>query len=129
MAATEQRLGPLQQAVLDYVWENPGSTVRECLESINGKADKPYAYTTILTVLDVLHRKGLVNRRRRKNAYCYTARKTKTLYLTEKLSELLASFSKTTDPVASSLVDALEGSDPAEIESLVAELKIRGHIS
>lgn len=128
MAGKNQRLGPLQQDVLDYVWDSGTCTVRQCLEQLNDSGTKQYAYTTIQTVFDILHKKGLVSRRRYKNAYQYTARQTKSSYLSNKLAELISLFGKAASPVASSLVDALEDTDAAEIESLIKELKNRGHI-
>ena len=120
-------LGPLQQQVLDYVWEHVGCTVRDCLDGMKPEGNKQYAYTTIQTVFDTLHKKGLVSRRRRKNAFCYTAKKTRTIMLAERVKDLIGRFGKAPEPIASSLVDALEG-DSEDISALVNELKARGHI-
>ena len=50
------QLGPLQRRVLEYVWDHPGCTARDCVDAINGLDGKQYAYTTIKTVFDVLHK-------------------------------------------------------------------------
>ena len=39
-------------------------TVRDVMEALNQRADKPRAYTTYMTVLGRLHQKDLVKRRR-----------------------------------------------------------------
>ena len=70
-------LGPLQQEVLEFIWDNPGCTVRDCVEGLNARGQKQYAYTTIQTVFDNLHKKHLVSRRRTKTAYHYGARQTR----------------------------------------------------
>ncbi len=127
MRNNKNDLGPLQQQVLDFAWEHEGCTVRQCLDEMVPSEDKKYAYTTIQTVFDMLHKKGLVSRRRRKNAYCYTAKKTRTAMLAERVKDLIGRFGRAPEPIASSLVDALEG-DAEEIQALVAELKSRGHI-
>ena len=127
MKSNIQELGPLQQQVLDYAWEHEGCTVRQCLDEMVPIGNKKYAYTTIQTVFDMLHKKGMVTRRRRKNAFCYTAKKTRTVILAERVKELIGRFGKAPEPIASSLVDALEG-DAEEIHALVKELKSRGHI-
>lgn len=120
-------LGPLQREVLNYVWANPGCTVRGCRESLAG-AGREYAYTTVQTVMDALHRKKLIARRRTKTAYHYTARESRPGLLARALRELLARFRAPAEPVMSGLVDALEQSGPGEIEALVMELRQRGHV-
>lgn len=122
----EQPLGPLQQRVLEFIWEHPGATARDCLEALNGTNGKQYAYTTIKTVLDSLHKRKLVARRRVKTAYHFTARQSQASLLAQRLRELLARFSLEPQPIASSLVDVLAEDDPQQLEALAAELKQRG---
>ncbi|MDO5502388.1 MAG: BlaI/MecI/CopY family transcriptional regulator [Actinomycetia bacterium] len=69
------RLGDLERAVMDRLWaidpvtsENAMS-VREVHESI--AADRDIAYTTVMTVLDRLAKKGLVTREREGRAWRY----------------------------------------------------------
>lgn len=121
-------LGPLQRQVLNFIWDNEGCTVRQCLEGISAENRKEYAYTTIQTIFDVLYRKKLVARRRRKNAYHYSAKQSRAGMMAERLKDLFKRFTSSPQPVASSLVDALEHSDPSELDSLVEELKSRGYI-
>jgi len=128
MANTKMDLGPLQRQVMDYVWTHPGCTVRDCRDEL-AQSGKDHAYTTIQTVFDALHRKRLLSRRRVKNAFHYTPLKTREGLLSVMLRELLARLGMTQQPVASSLVDALEGGDGEELRALIDELKARGHIS
>jgi predicted transcriptional regulator len=125
--AAESELGPLQRDVLSFIWEHPACTVRDCRDHLDEKQGREYAYTTIQTVFDALHRKRLVARRRSKNAYRYEAAKSRSGLLTQGMRELLARFGAQQQPVASSLVEALEG-DPEEIRALIEELKARGHL-
>ena len=55
----DQVLGELESQVMTLVWENPGATAREVYSGL-GKPN--LAYTTIVTILDRLHAKGLVAR-------------------------------------------------------------------
>lgn len=65
-----QGLGELEAAVMDVLWHAEGPrSVREVREEIN--QDRTLAYTTIMTVLDNLHRKGWAQRERRGRAYHY----------------------------------------------------------
>ncbi|WP_409463959.1 BlaI/MecI/CopY family transcriptional regulator [Amycolatopsis sp. GA6-003] len=64
-----QGLGELESAAMDVLWRaGEARTVREVLEELN----RGLAYTTVLTVLDHLHRKGWADREKRSRAYCYT---------------------------------------------------------
>jgi predicted transcriptional regulator len=61
-------LGDLEAAVMDVLWraEEPVK-VRDVLERL----DRKLAYTTVMTVLDNLHRKQWVNRELHGRAYLY----------------------------------------------------------
>lgn len=65
-------LGPLQARILKALADRGASSVREIVDAQSGPA--PLAYTTVMTVLDHLHRKGMVTRRRIGKGYRYTAR-------------------------------------------------------
>jgi predicted transcriptional regulator len=63
-------LGDLEGAVMDVLWRaDRPATVRDVLERLH--AGKPLAYTTVMTVLDNLYRKGWVDRERDGRAYLY----------------------------------------------------------
>jgi BlaI family transcriptional regulator, penicillinase repressor len=49
---------------MDLVWELGEATVRSGLDALNARADKPRAYTTVMTTMARLHTKGLLDRRR-----------------------------------------------------------------
>jgi predicted transcriptional regulator len=65
------RLGPLERRVLKEVWSRKSLTVRELLE--DGKVQ--LAYTTVMTTLDRLFKKGLLHRTRAEDgrAFRYSA--------------------------------------------------------
>lgn len=58
--ASPIRLGPLEQHVMDLLWNVGPLTVRQIIE----RSDTAPAYTTIATVLTNLERKSLVRRER-----------------------------------------------------------------
>ena len=45
-------------------WRRDELSVRELMERLNRRAEKQRAYTTYMTVMSRLHRKGLLDRRR-----------------------------------------------------------------
>ncbi|MFZ0418613.1 MAG: BlaI/MecI/CopY family transcriptional regulator [Candidatus Sulfotelmatobacter sp.] len=63
-------LGPLEQRLLDALWARGSATVRELVES--GYED--LAYTTVMTTLDRLFKKGLLTRSEEGRAFRYVAR-------------------------------------------------------
>ena len=70
-------LGPLEQRVLELLWQRPGRrSVREVQAALGGEL----AYTTVMTTLDRLYKKGLLERRRDGRAYRYAARSTRAAF-------------------------------------------------
>jgi predicted transcriptional regulator len=66
-------LHELESELMGLVWELGETTVRAALEALNARADKPRAYTTVMTTLARLHTKGLLDRRREQRTDVYTA--------------------------------------------------------
>ncbi len=70
MLATMANRGPLEQAVMELLWASPDArSVAEALEELNKERD--LAYTTVMTVLDRLAKKGMVTRERVERAWHY----------------------------------------------------------
>lgn len=65
-----RQLGQLEAVVMQRLWsvDHPVS-VREVLEDL--QRERGIAYTTVMTVLDNLHGKGLVRREKQGRAYLY----------------------------------------------------------
>jgi predicted transcriptional regulator len=64
------RLGPLECRILEEVWSRRSLTVRELLA--DGKIQ--LAYTTVMTTLDRLFKKGLLDRTEEGKAFRYSPR-------------------------------------------------------
>ena len=115
-------IGPLERRVLEVLWraESPAS-VRDLLPSFPGAA-----YTTLMTTLDRLHRKGLLTRIRRGRAFAYAPLLTRAAFdsarAAEALSGVLQGDPQTLGSVMSFFVDAVSARDRElldELESLV----------
>lgn len=65
-----RQLGPLEQRVLDGLWSKGTATVRELIEHCCPEL----AYTTVMTTLDRLFKKGLLNRSEEGRAFRYIPR-------------------------------------------------------
>ena len=67
---SSQQLGPLEQRMLEGLWARGSATVRELIEA--GCQD--LAYTTVMTTLDRLFKKGLLTRSEEGRAFRYAPR-------------------------------------------------------
>jgi predicted transcriptional regulator len=63
-------LGPLERRLLDALWTRGSATVRELIE----RGYQDLAYTTVMTTLDRLFKKGLLTRVEEGRAFRYEAR-------------------------------------------------------
>lgn len=120
-----EALGPLELEVMRIVWTMPDACVRDVVERL----ERPLAYTTIMTTLDRLYKKGLLDRKRQsgERAFLYTARQTQAEWESQRAGGVLAGFFATATPArdlfASFFVDAMEQHDPQMLDML--EEKIR----
>ena len=67
-------LHELEAEVMADVWRQETATVREVMERLNEVARKPRAYTTYMTIMARLARKGLLSRRRVGKTHVYRSR-------------------------------------------------------
>lgn len=68
----QRGFGDLEASVMEHVWgRDDGVTVREVFEELSD--ERRIAYTTVLSTMDNLHRKGWVRRERDGKAYRYWA--------------------------------------------------------
>jgi predicted transcriptional regulator len=112
-------LGPLEAKVLDVLWvDGRAVTVRHVLAAF-----PQLAYTTVMTTLDRLYRKGLLIRRRRGRAFVYEPRCSHEQLLKERVSDqithLLAA-SGARSAILSTLVSCVGRKDAALLDELDA---------
>ncbi|MCA1815336.1 MAG: BlaI/MecI/CopY family transcriptional regulator [Acidobacteria bacterium] len=60
-------LTPLELEIMKVLWETGPANV----QTVQRRLDTGHAYTTVQTMLNVLHRKGKVTRRLKEKAYLY----------------------------------------------------------
>jgi predicted transcriptional regulator len=121
-------LGRLELAVMDVVWR--GSDV--CVRDVQAALARPAAYTTVMTTLDRLYKKGFVTRRRDGRAFVYSATLTRqeieATMTAGLLKGLLSDDARAARPLLSHLVDAMgERNDQLldELEQLVRDKRER----
>jgi predicted transcriptional regulator len=57
-------LHELESEVMEELWSSGEAPVRAVMDALNDRASKPRAYTTYMTIMARLHRKGMLVRRR-----------------------------------------------------------------
>ncbi len=121
-------LGRLERAVMDTMWRGGDFAVRD----VQGALSRPVAYTTVMTTLDRLYKKGLVLRRREGRAFVYTAalkrHELETTMTTGLINGLLSDGPGAARPFLSNLVDAVGDTHDElldDLERLVREKRER----
>ena len=113
-------MGELESAVMAHLWdaEQP-CTVREVHEAL--QADRPLAYTTVMTVMDRLDKKGAVTQLREGRAYRYAPLRSREQTTAELMLDALG-LSDGTDARVAALQHFIGRVSPAEADALRAAL-------
>ena len=109
---------------MERLWRSrEPQSVREVLEDL--ERDRPIAYTTVMTVLDNLHRKGFVRRQKDGRAYLYVATMTREEHASGLLEEVLA---QSADRGATLLhfVGSMSPQELADLRAALARLEDAG---
>ena len=116
-------LGPLEIQVMEVLWSAGERSVRGVVEQL----DRKLAYTTVMTTLDRLFKKGLLDREKSERAFLYTPRLSHEEWERQRAGNLVAGLLAGSQPsrelLLSSLVDAVGQHDINLLEQL--EEKIR----
>ena len=120
----ENSLGALERDVLAIAWEQDEISVRDACERLGSSV----AYTTVMTTMDRLYKKGLLSRRKAGRAFIYRATATRDELEGAVAAELVQGLIQRDGgeplPILSSLVDAVSDRDRAlldELERLIRE--------
>ena len=110
--------GELEAAIMECLWsrQEPAS-VRDVLGQL--RTGKDLAYTTVMTVLDNLHRKGVVTREMAGRAWLYEPAFTREQHTAMLLREVLG----TTGDRQAALMHFVADLDPDAVADLTAAVK------
>jgi predicted transcriptional regulator len=82
-------LGELEDAIMDCLWaEDRSMRVREVVDALH--PERQPAYTTVMTVMDILYRKGWLQRERDGRAWRYRATGSRGDYTAELMQQALS---------------------------------------
>ena len=119
----QDALGPLELKVMEVLWTHGESNVHDVVERLG----RPLAYTTVMTTLDRLFKKGLLVRSKCERAYLYTPRWTRREWEQKRAGDFVTGFMSSPaasgDLLISTLVDAVGQYDTALLDEL--DKKIR----
>jgi predicted transcriptional regulator len=109
-------LADQELAILRIVWEKGAATVREVYETL--RARRPVAYTTVMTIMGILEKKGFLARARRGRAYVYRPTRSRGRVVAQLVREFLERvFDGSAGPLLVHLVESRELS-AAELREL-----------
>lgn len=114
-----RRFGDLESLVMERIWRRGRPVpVREIFDEL--REERAIAYTTVMTVMDKLHRKGWLHREPKGRAYVYQAVATREAYTAQLMRDAWA----TSENQAAAFVHFLEQLSESEAQALRAALEI-----
>ena len=113
---------------MNVLWQTGPLSVREVNQKLRAKS---LAYTTVMTTLDRLYKKGLLRRSKQGFAYVYEPALSRDEYQQRLVRATVSGLmtKKNTVPVLAAFVDAAAGLDAenlVRLEALIAEHRRRG---
>jgi predicted transcriptional regulator len=120
-----EALGPLEITVMEILWSHGDSNVHEVVQRLG----RPLAYTTVMTTLDRLYKKGLLERRKAERAFFYFPRLSRAEWEQKRAGDFLAGFlaapQTSGELLVSCLVDAVGRHDEALLDQLERKIRLK----
>jgi predicted transcriptional regulator len=124
-AAATDPLGPLEIAVMEILWSGGESSVHDVMP----KLARPLAYTTVMTTLDRLFKKELLDRRKSERAFLYVPRYSRAEWEQKRAGAFVARFLRgpqsSGELLVSCLVEAVSQQDEALLDELERKIRIK----
>lgn len=118
-------LGHLERNALEILWDCGECNVHEVVRRLS----RPLAYTTVMTTLDRLFKKGLLERRKSERAFLYSPRWSKREWERKRAGDWVAAFLSASRPsgemLISCLVDAVGQQDEALLDELEKKIRMK----
>jgi predicted transcriptional regulator len=117
-------LGELEALIMDRLWSwNRPTSVREVVDDL--RRHREIAYTTVMTVMENLHRKGALERGRDGRAWRYRPTRTREEHTADLLSAVLDGANDRTAALMS-FVHRMSRSELAALRRALSECDTRG---
>ncbi|HWC99498.1 MAG TPA: BlaI/MecI/CopY family transcriptional regulator [Candidatus Sulfopaludibacter sp.] len=120
-----EALGPLEVSVMEILWSQGDSNVHDVIPQLS----RPLAYTTVMTTLDRLFKKGLLLRRKADRAFFYSPRWSRAEWEQKRAGEFVEGFlaapQTSGEQLVSCLVDAVGRYDEALLDELERKIRLK----
>lgn len=104
---------------MEELWSRGESSVRSLMDVLNERASKPRAYTTYMTIMARLHKKGLLDRRREGKTDYYSPALEREAYMAQRarseVQDLVAQYG---DAALSNFAQQMASLDPSRRRAL-----------
>lgn len=115
-------LGDLERAIMEVVWVHGKVTVREVVDRLS--SSRAPAYTTVMTVMNRLVEKHILQRKPDGQSFRYAAVQSKTQYVASCSRDVVNTFVRCYGDVAlAQFIDVLDDVDPKKIAALKQSLR------
>ncbi|HEY8460258.1 MAG TPA: BlaI/MecI/CopY family transcriptional regulator [Blastocatellia bacterium] len=115
-------LGPLEREVMETIWRHSDRAAGVSVRDVHLAFNERLAYTTLMTTLDRLHKKGLLNRRKKGRAFFYTPRFSSDDFergvARNVIDALLGRGANSVEPILACIIDAVSERDRAMLDEL-----------
>jgi len=112
--------GDLEAVIMQLVWDHAAPvTVRELFDEL--RHERAIAYTTVMSTMDNLHRKGWLDRVKEGKAYRYAATASREEYSARLMSEALADGGNA-EAVLTHFVAEMDGGDSELLRAVITRL-------
>ena len=110
-------LGELESEIMEIVWQQKISTVREICNHLSQIRKKALSFNTIMTIMNRLVEKGLLEKRRGESCYEYEPKLTKREFLDDVSDDVIKDLMKNFKPYV--LAHFAENLDKDDLEELI----------
>lgn len=112
-------LGHLEAHVMEILWARGKSTVHDVIAQV----DRPLAYTTVMTTLDRLFKKGLLDREESSRTFVYTPHFSRVEWEQKRASDFMSGFPR--DLLVSCFLDVVGDQNEALLDDLERKIARR----
>jgi predicted transcriptional regulator len=120
-----QPLGVLESELMEILWAGGENSVRQVAQKMN----RPLAYTTVMTTLDRLFKKGLLDRRKSQRAFFYVPLLSREQWQRRRAGQLVSGFLSGPEPrrelLLSCFLEAVGRHDAGLLDDLEKKIRAR----
>jgi len=118
-SGSERLLGDLESDIMEVIWDQGRASVRQVLDRLNANRSTHIAYTTVLTVMQRLAEKGLLERKRTGNTDHYAARQSREAFFSASSGQIVRALVEDFGDIAiAQFLAELERVDPERLRRL-----------